>query len=184
MSLSVRSGMLLAAFAAVGQPVPLSASLVAARDVACNHDEFAVGLTGRRGSWLDAVGPICERWDSRAGRTTMIRRYRPIGGDGGGPLDQRCPAGAAITGWRVSSIIDGDAAYAAAIDVECSMLAAPHAPAGGFRFAGDGGGRPPGRNRPNWERCPKDKLVNQVDVWTAIAAPYVTHVSMRCAYAP
>lgn len=156
------------------------APTIAPERVKCASGEVVVGLQGRRGSWIDAVGPICGRWDAAANNMALQRRYKIVGGPGGGAFDARCAAGSAISGLRTSSIIDGNAAFAVAVDIECRSITAPFAPAGGFRFGGDGGGRPPGRGQPSWERCEPGRFAVSIDVWTALSVPYVTQVSKRC----
>src|SRR5690348_14350611 len=71
---------------------PALASLIAPTRVQCAGDEYVVGLTGRTGYWIDAVGPICARWDERTFQS--VRRpqsRRPVGGGGGGMNQQSCP---------------------------------------------------------------------------------------------
>ena len=149
---------------AVGAATGAQATLVAAERASCLPGDVVVGLNGGRGGWIDSIGPVCGGWD--AGQQTIVlrRRTKANGGPGGGPLELRCPAGAAMTGWRETSIIDGNAAYLMTVDVKCRAIEAPHAMTTQFSFSSDGGGRPRGRNVPKWQRCTIGRFAERLDV--------------------
>ena len=165
---------------AVGAATGAQVTLVAAERASCLPGDVVVGLNGGRGGWIDSVEPVCGGWD--AGQQTIVlrRRTKAIGGPGGGLLELRCPAGAAMTGWRETSIIDGNAAHLMTVDVECWAIEAPHGMTAEFSFSGDVGGRPRGRNVPQWQRCRIGRVAERLDVWNALEAPYVTHVTAGC----
>ncbi|TSC34393.1 hypothetical protein [Corallococcus sp. Z5C101001] len=74
----------------------------------CAADEVAVGIHGRAGAWLDALGMRCARFDSGAiiGAATSATA---IGGSGGTAFIRDCGPGAVlhkvtgINGWAVGS---------------------------------------------------------------------------------
>ncbi len=70
----------------------------------CGDDEVAVGIHGREGAWLDALGMRCARFDS--GRIIGATTSAPaIGGTNGDAFTQDCAAGevvqkvTGINGW-------------------------------------------------------------------------------------
>jgi hypothetical protein len=164
-------------------PTPAGASLIAPTNVQCGEREYVVGLSGRTGLWIDAAGPICARWDDRTFQSVPGRLQRPVGGPGGGSTQQSCPAGSAISGWRVESIVQGDAAFADRVSVQCQTLAPPHdVIASAVRFGGQNQLR---RGRaPREGQCPAGELATGVSVWTSRDGRSVTDVAMRCGRAP
>jgi hypothetical protein len=150
----------------------------------CPAGEYVVGLAGRTGSWIDAIAPICVRWDDHRFQPGSPRTGPFAGGPGGGPNRQFCPAGSAVAAWKVEKIRSGDQAFAEAVSVQCRTLAPPHdlTPAG-FRLVG-GGGMPPVPRQPGQESCPSGQLATGVHVWVSLDGRFVTEVRMRCGAAP
>lgn len=173
----------LAALAAVLSPIRAQATLIASQEAECGNGEYVVGLTGRVGLWIDAVGPRCAGWDTRAYQAVPGRPRRAIGGVGGGPNEQACPAGSAISGWQVESVIQGDAAFADRLSVQCQRLAPPHDSMGSLRMAGQNNLRR-GAGGPRVGKCPANELATSISVWTSVDGAFVTDVAMRCAPAP
>lgn len=164
--------------------LPASASLIAPQTLDCRAGEYVVGLAGRTGSWIDAVAPVCAPWDGRRFQPGLPHARLPVGGHGGGPNQQSCPAGSAAAAWKVEAIRAGDQAFAGAVSVQCRTLAPPHGltPAG-FRFAG-GGSLPPVLRQPQQESCPSGQLATGVYAWVSLDGRFVTDVKMRCGAAP
>ncbi len=69
----------------------------------CAADEYLVGVSGRSGDWVDAIRPVCARWNP-ATRTAGLPRNGPThGGRGGGEGVAVCPRGSAVSGWEVAT---------------------------------------------------------------------------------
>ena len=176
-------GAALIALAATLRPIPAHASLSAPQDAARCTGEYVVGLTGRTGLWLDAVGPLCAGWDGRAFQPTPGRRSLGVGGKGGAPRQQTCPAGSAIAGWEVESVLQGDADFTDKLTVHCQTLAPPHNDTGFFLMAGQNNLRR-AAGGPRAGKCPANQLATSVSVWTSLDGAFVKNVDMRCAAAP
>jgi len=164
---------------------PFSAApQTAAKTIECRPGEYAIGLTGRTGSWIDAVGPVCARWNERTFQPSSGRAVRASGGSGGRAQQRACPVGSAIGGWKVESISKGELHFADAISIDCQTLAPPNdVTSTGLRFGGDG--QLPWSKRPPHERsCPAGKLVTAIHVRTSPDGRSVTDVEMRCGDAP
>lgn len=171
------------AVAVSGWSAPASAALIAAKRVECRTGEYVVGLAGRTGAWIDAIAPICARWDDRSFQAASPRTAQFVGGPGGGSQQQSCPAGSAIAAWKVERIRGGNQGFAAAVAVQCRTLAPPHDPAPPeVRLAGAGG--QPIAQRPQQQNCPPGKLVTAIDVWVTLDERFVTDMTMQCGAAP
>ncbi|MBX3431292.1 MAG: hypothetical protein KF779_17025 [Hyphomonadaceae bacterium] len=56
----------------------------------CAQGDFLVGLRARSGDWVDAIAPLCARWDERRQRF-LAPGIGPVrGGNGGGLVEIRC----------------------------------------------------------------------------------------------
>lgn len=63
----------------------------------CAQGDYLVGLSGRSGNWVDAIAPMCARWDAGA-RAFLPPGIGPSkGGPGGAPTQVACGPTAAIT---------------------------------------------------------------------------------------
>lgn len=161
-----------------------AAALIAPKTLECGSGEYVVGLTGRIGAWIDAIGPVCARWNERTFRPSAARAKRPSGGSGGEPNQRMCPAGSAIGGWKVESILQVDSAFTDAVLVQCQTLAPPNdITAKELRF---GGYNKANRSKkiPHERNCPPGKLVTGINVWTTADGRFVADVDMRCGDAP
>jgi len=72
-----------------GRPTP--------RRIACSPGESVVGIFGRSGALLDALGVVCA---PRVAPGAPVRRTELIGGKGGGAFELRCPPGHVVRGFR------------------------------------------------------------------------------------
>ncbi len=160
-------------------PIPALSSLIAPTGkVQCAQGEYVVGLSGRTGAWIDAVGPICARQFGP-------QHARPLVGGAGGGLNQKsCHAGSAVSRWLVDYVKrgDADAAVADRVWVECVTLSPPHRSTSAvFLLEGQNnlsrGGRIEGQ-------CARGDLATGLTVWTTLDGAYVTRIEMDCAPAP
>ena len=165
-----------------------AASQIASKRVECPTGQFVVGLAGRTGLWIDAIAPICARWDDRSLQSDAPRMGPFTGGPGGGASQQSCPVGSAIAEWRVREILQNSQGFAQSIQVECRSLAPPHynvsIPPPSFRYGGSGTNLPSVLHEPDQQNCPSDELMTGMDVWSTLDERFVTHLSLRCGKAP
>jgi len=154
-------------------------SLTVGTPVKCSGGEYMVGLTGRTGLWIDAVGPICARWDGR-NFAKNGRSLRPVGGGGGGKNRRTCPFGSAISGWQIESVRSSSMAYVDRITIQCTKLgSSSNAAPATFVF----GGQNNLPRVPTWhgkQGCPKDRLATGVSVWTSSDKRFVTNAQLIC----
>lgn len=180
-----RSALLIGAVVLIGALVPQSAfsTLNVAHTVACAPGEYVVGLEGRTGAWIDAVGPVCARWDNRTFQPVPGRPKRPAGGPGGGGQQQLCPHGSAIGSWQSEKILVDQAAFADRVTVQCRMLAPPHDPTE-VRVFGGQNSLPRGRGGPQKGNCPAGQLATGMFVWLNHNGAFATEVKMQCGPGP
>lgn len=180
-----RPAILIAAVIAIGVLMPrvAVASLTVSTTVQCGPGEYVVGLTGRTGAWIDAIGPVCTRWDNRTFQSVPGRAKRPVGGPGGGGNQQLCPAGSAIAAWQLEKIIADQAAFVDRVTVQCQTLAPPRTPTEARVFGGQNN-LPRGRGGPAKGRCPTGQLATGVHAWVSDDGRFVTNVGMTCGPAP
>ena len=50
----------------------------------CPRDTYLVGISGRHGDWIDAIQPICAKWNDAAQAFSAPVRGPVTGGSGGG----------------------------------------------------------------------------------------------------
>lgn len=63
----------------------------------CQPDEFMVGINGRSGAYVDALGVVCmKRVDVYKKWFGVERAFPAAGGTGGTPFARRCPAGMVV----------------------------------------------------------------------------------------
>ncbi len=124
-------------------------------EIRCPGGQFASGLRGRSGSWLDAVGLACRAADG----VTDGAGASILGGSGGGSFDDRCPSGRLLVGIqgsgsdRVSSlggICQAVTAIAARSNTDVSYMTVR------------GAAVSPSFNR----RCPLGQVVKRIHVQT------------------
>jgi hypothetical protein len=79
----------------------------AAQNLRCNADEVAVGINGRSGAWLDALGMQCAKFDGTGITAGTTRAAPSLGGGGGAAFTINCNANevlyqlTGINGWAV-----------------------------------------------------------------------------------
>lgn len=92
---------------ALGLALPAAqtaASLTVMTPELCRPGEYMIGVHGRSGDWIDAIGPVCASWDP-AVRTAGLPRNGPLhGGRGGGDGVAICPRGSAVSGIEIRHV--------------------------------------------------------------------------------
>jgi hypothetical protein len=63
---------------AVRGPEPVNAALTGPTRVECGADSYVIGLEGRTGLWIDALAPVCARWDRSQLRAMQGRAMRAL----------------------------------------------------------------------------------------------------------
>ena len=69
----------------------------------CGRGSVMVGLINKSGSWLDAIGIICRKVNSRTGQLGEEFTRGPVGGIGGTAKIEKCPSGAVMNTVKVQS---------------------------------------------------------------------------------
>lgn len=62
----------------------------------CAQGDYLVGLSARSGNLVDAIAPLCARWDAAAGAFLPPGEGALQGGRGGAPAQARCDNGSAV----------------------------------------------------------------------------------------
>jgi len=62
----------------------------------CGNGSVLVGASYKAGSWLDALGLICQRVNAQTGALQDEFTRGPVGGSGGAPKMARCPFGKVV----------------------------------------------------------------------------------------
>ena len=62
----------------------------------CGREAVMVGYTSKSGSWLDAIGIICQRVDRQTGNLGEQFTRGPRGGPGGVARPSQCPSGSVV----------------------------------------------------------------------------------------
>lgn len=88
-------------------------------DSYCNAGTFMVGVAGRTGAWIDAIRPVCARWDEA--RKAFVDEYDGPN-TGGGPALSHCPSQMLVRGWEIGSIIHNNQKTAQRIRLFCQTL--------------------------------------------------------------
>jgi hypothetical protein len=80
-----------------------------ANELLCGLGEAVVGLQGRSGDLVDAIGPVCANTVTWTDLSFFPETHDgPVaGGGGGGPYRTMCPRGQLLVGWEVSFTIAG-----------------------------------------------------------------------------
>jgi len=69
----------------------------------CGAGSIMVGAIYKSGSWMDALGTICQRVNSQTGALGDEFTRGPVGGVGGSAKTARCPQGQAVQGIVIRS---------------------------------------------------------------------------------
>ncbi len=72
-----------------------------AYEFSCGEGNVAVGIYGRSGAWLDALGLLCAPYQSD-GTLGTVFKTDTAGGNGGGDHEASCPMGQALVGIEMS----------------------------------------------------------------------------------
>ena len=69
----------------------------------CGNQSVLVGAIGNSGSWIDAIGIICQQVNAQTGALGNEFTRGPVGGSGGYAYTWRCNQGNAVDGIRVAA---------------------------------------------------------------------------------
>lgn len=67
----------------------------------CPINSYMIGVSGRTGAWIDAIQPVCARWNVRTQQLDSAGRGPLAGGNGGGPNTKMCAYRQAVSGWEI-----------------------------------------------------------------------------------
>lgn len=146
----------------------------------CAPGEYLVGLDGRTGAWLDAIGAVCARWNASSKSFVAPRVVRYHGALGGGPQRETCAFDLAI-GTAMIDLKRSDDHLVANVTFECYSALPPYNSVSAYTF-GNGGGFVPIGGRPSvmtLQKCPAGELAvgilgrsgDSVDAFGLICGP-------------
>jgi len=85
-------------------------------------NNFMIGITGRTGDWIDAVMPICARYDPGARTLGGVYTLNPHGGGGGSPNSVTCPEGMVVKGMEIGKIDNGGQLLVKYVRLQCQRV--------------------------------------------------------------
>lgn len=144
-------------------------------------NNFMIGVTGRTGDWVDAIMPICARYDPNTKTLGGVYTLNPHGGGGGSPNSATCAAGMVVKGLEVGTIDNGGQVLVKYVRLHCQYV--PIGPEGprvlqaeffGFENA-------PGQNYPAMLSCPDFQAASGL---SGASGDYVDRVGLYCQGAP
>jgi YVTN family beta-propeller protein len=103
--------------------------------LACNANETLVGVTGRSGTLIDQISPLCVRLDSTGHWIGSPVARGSAGGNGGSAFTRTCARDWAVTGFRGRG-----SQYLDQLDIECKALTSTGKVTGAGTFLGPNGG--------------------------------------------
>jgi hypothetical protein len=145
------------------------------------ENNFMVGLTGRTGDWIDAVMPICARYDPSAKTLGGVYTLNAHGGGGGSPNSAHCASGMVVKGLEIGKIDNDGQVLVKYIRLDCQYL--PIGPEGPRAFTAEffGVESPPGSNYPTILTCPDFQAGSGI---SGASGDYVDRVGLYCQGAP
>ena len=124
----------------------------------CPNGTYIIGISGRTGDWIDAIQPICARWNSGPEAFGPPVKGSTAGGSGGGPATLMCPAGMVVRGWEIAKVQAGDAVVVKYVRPQCESVVRGGGSIPG-RFGGDGDAAPSDRMG---YKCPEGQFANGI----------------------
>lgn len=88
-----------------------------------NH--FMIGVTGRTGDWIDAIMPICTRYDRDTKTLSAPYTLNQHGGTGGSPNSAHCAPGMVVKGLEIDKIDNGGQILVKYVRLLCQTLPIP-----------------------------------------------------------
>ncbi len=163
--------------------VPALAGLTVMTPELCGPGEYMVGVHGRSGDWIDAIGPVCESWNP-ATRTAGLPRNGPLhGGPGGGAGVAICPRGSAVSGMEIRHVRRGEFdVLLQYVAPQCRTILPPRdiVEIGRLQF---GRGNPPLPSAgPTFYGCKPRELA--VGLSHAVGDSYVSDIRLECRFVP
>lgn len=108
------------------------------------ENNFMIGVTGRTGDWVDAIMPICARYDPATKTVGRVYTLGQHGGAGGSPNGASCPNGMVVKGLEIGKIDNGGQVLVKYVRLYCQAVplttdGRPFSPGRYFGAAGPGG---------------------------------------------
>lgn len=134
-------GCLLFSAAAAASDTPVLGGTGGGRfDSYCGAGSFMTGIRGRTGDWIDAMQPLCSRWNPA---TKSFDRSAPgpsTGGGGGGNAYSGCDGNAMVKGWEIAKVQHGRASTVQYVRLRCLYMPfnSGLGPSSRPRFGGNG----------------------------------------------
>jgi len=161
---------------------PAMAALAGMTPETCAADEYLVGVSGHSGDWIDAIRPVCARWNPATRTAGLPRNGATHGGRGGAEGVAICPRDSAVSGWEVRHVTRGDLVFLQYVAPQCRTILPPHeiVEIGRLQF---GQGNPPmPSSGPTFHRCGNRELAIGLSV--AVGENYVSEVDLKCRGVP
>lgn len=142
----------------------------------CPRDTYLVGVGGRIGDWIDAIQPICAKWNSTTQAFNPPVTGPLSGGSGGGPATLMCPAGMVVRGWQIARIPARDEVVVKYIRPQCETFSPQHPLMSQIpgQFGGGGTAAPADLMR---YKCPERQFANGI---YGSSGAYVDNAGLRC----
>jgi len=150
----------------------------------CPPGQFVVGLAGRAGLWVDAMGIICAAWNPSTQILGGPIVHQFHGGTGGAQTTVMCPSNSIVSGWEIRPT-RSDEQMVEYVAPECRGPLPPRdvVRVGRIQFGQKAGPPSSGafRQEEVWYGCPPNQLV--VGIHGASGA-YLDRVGLVCGDAP
>ena len=97
----------------------------------CSPGEYLVGLYGRSGNWVDAIGTVCAKWDENQHSFGSSVKGTLRGGTGGQPRAFECDDRSAIVSFPQAETAENEYKSVGLIVPSCALAVTPdkHTPA-------------------------------------------------------
>ena len=145
------------------------------------ENNFMIGVTGRTGDWIDAIMPICARYDRNTKTLGGVYTLNQHGGTGGSPNSATCPSGMVVKGLEIGKIDNGGQVLVKYVRLHCQDL--PIGPGGPHVLQAEFFGieNPHGSNYPDMLACPDFQAGYGL---SGASGDYVDRVGLYCQGAP
>ncbi|MBO9558069.1 MAG: hypothetical protein J7515_05720 [Caulobacter sp.] len=142
-------------------------------------NNFLIGVTGRTGDWIDAIMPICARYDPSTKTLGRVYTMDSHGGGGGSPNSATCPDGMVVKGMDVGKIDNGGQVLVKYVRLQCQRV--PIDPDGPSFQKADFFGIETLEGHPDTLTCPDFEAGS--GLWGA-SGDYVDRLGLYCQGAP
>jgi hypothetical protein len=86
------------------------------------ENNFMIGVTGRTGDWIDAIMPICARYDRNSKSLIGAYTLSAHGGEGGSPNRATCSSGMVVKGLEIGKIDNDGQVLVKYVRLHCQYL--------------------------------------------------------------